>query len=191
MTEGEKFWSVKKKSVKIVKKEYSKKTRKTKQSADSKKMFFYVIAVGRVPGVYDTWAETDKQVNSVTNLDCKCATRKEAQSFVDIKGDCKSDSASANTQDSDDTEEAPQTIVAPGLTTTGTTYLEFPPDADIVATELAGQKRVFACQIDDNTARIAMTFDKSISGVHNPSVHVVNSQSKFLDNLVAAELSLQ
>ena len=75
--------------------------------------------------------------------------------------------------------------------TTGSTYVEFPPDADIVDAELAGQTRVFACQIDDNTAHIALTFDKAISGVNNPSVHVINAESTLLDNLAAAELRLQ
>ena len=58
------------------------KTPKNKKM--KKKVFYYAVAVGRVPGVYDDWKECERQVKGERpNLYAKFATKTLAQEFVD------------------------------------------------------------------------------------------------------------
>ena len=51
------------------------KSKKKKPQTPKKKKFFYAVAIGKVPGVYDSWIEAERQVRFYTieykeNPDC-------------------------------------------------------------------------------------------------------------------------
>ena len=57
-----------------------------RQQPPKNKRYFYAVAIGKVPGVYDTWQDTWRQVRDVRpNLYAKFETKREAQAFVDNK----------------------------------------------------------------------------------------------------------
>ena len=48
-----------------------------------RKQWFYAVAVGKVPGVYDSWAEAERQVFGVKpNMHAKFRTRSAAEQYV-------------------------------------------------------------------------------------------------------------
>ena len=176
-------------------KNVSKSTKKKK-----KKHFYYAVALGRVPGVYDTWKEAEKQVKNVRpNLHSKFETKAEAQKFVDKHG---SKSNGGTTPASHSADNASATGAAASSSpeadkdesqSQGVAQLEIetPSIEELEKAEYEKKVRVFACHTGVGKARIALSFEKAIQGVKDAAVQVVNSESTLLDNLAVAEVRLR
>ena len=187
-----------------------KSTAKKKKKKKKSKKYFYAVAIGKVPGVYDEWKEAEKQVKGVRpNLHSKFESKKQAQAFVDAnrsKGgkahrppsptasvasaatsaSRKSSVAESDNGFDDDTESEAQSQQG-----TASLSIETPSIEELEQAEADGKVRVFACHTDVGTARIAVSFDKAIANVRNPEVQVINSESTLLDNLAVAEVRLR
>lgn len=52
-------------------------------------MKYYAVKNGRVPGIYNSWAECQKQIHGFKNASYKSFTsRKEAEEFISDKKKC-------------------------------------------------------------------------------------------------------
>ena len=159
---------------------------KNKKSRTPKKKYFYAVAIGKVPGVYDSWQEAEQQVKNVRpNLHSKFTTRAQAQKFVDERGDRKQ---TTTAEEDDQEEEKDENEDDQG---TSSLKIEIPTMQELQDAENADQVRVFACHTGVGTARIALSLDKAIEGVQNPAVQVVNAKSSLVDNLAEAEVRLK
>ena len=184
----------------------STKASGAKKGKKKKKRFYYAVAIGKVPGVYDDWREAERQVKGVRpNCYAKFLSKREAQAFVDSGGKktrapsptpskagsatTHSSTASAATATESQTQVEGEDDVAD---TQGKQALKIdaPSIQELEAAEADGKVRVFACHVDVGQARIALSFDKAIAGVSNPEVQVVNSEETLLDNLAVAEVTL-
>ena len=165
---------------------------KKKSKKTPKKKYFYAVAVGKVPGVYDSWQEAEKQVKNVRkNLYAKFTTRKKAQAFVDSKG--RKGATQPATEEAIEVSDDEQEDVDEASDTQGDGELEIelPTMEELQKAEEESQVRVYACHTDIGKARIALAFEDAIAGVNNPAVQVVNSHSTLLDNLAEAEVRLK
>ena len=165
----------------------TKKVNKTKQrTPKKKKKFFYAVAVGKVPGVYDTWAEAEKQVKGIRlNSYAKFTSRARAQEFVDKQ---VNKAVSEEEEEVEETEEVEEPEPDQG---DGELDIDIPSMAKLQEAEEKGQIRVFACHTDVGKARVAVTWEDAIDGVDNPAVQVINAKSTLLDNLAEAEIRLR
>ena len=162
------------------------KATQKKQQTPKKKKYFYAVAVGKVPGVYDTWQEAEQQVRGVRpNLHSKFLSRKKAQEFVDARAKSTAAPVSNEVEDVADVSGADDDQGKSEL------QIELPSMEQLEQKEKEGQIRVFACHTDIGTARIALSFDEAIAGVNNPAVQVINSKATLLDNLAEAEVRLR
>ena len=148
--------------------------------------------MGKVPGVYDSWQEAEKQVKNVRkNLYAKFTTRKQAQTFADSKGGGRVTQPAAG--EAVEVSDGEQEGVDEASDKQGDAELEIdiPTMEELQKAEEEGQVRVYACHTDIGKARITVAFDDAIAGVNNPAVQVVNSHSTLLDNLAEAEVRLK
>ena len=166
----------------------TKPKKKKPKTPAKKKKFFYGVAIGRVPGVYDSWAETEKQVKGIRpNKYAKFSTRKRAQEFVDKyvnpqvreEEEIEDEGVEKEYEDADDVQGKPKLDI------------EIPSMEKLQEAEEKGQVRVFACHTGVGTARVAMSFEDAIKGAKNAAVQVINSKSTLLDNLADAEVRLR
>ena len=168
-------------------------------SNKKKKKFYYGVAVGKVPGVYEDWKEAERQVKHVRrSLHAKFETKALAQEFVDAHAEkprgrapspTPSTSAASATSDAQNSADDG----ADESQSQGTAELEIdtPSIEELEKAEEEGKVRVYACHTGIGSARIALSFEKAIEGVTNPEVQVVNSEATLLDNLAAAEVRLK
>ena len=166
-----------------------------------RKQFYYAVAIGKVPGVYDTWKEAERQVKNVRpNLHSKFETKTKAQQFVDLYNNAKHSSASQSSDAASTTSAASATAAtsdepdgADESNAQGNADLqiETPSMEQLETAETEGKIRVYACQTGVGTARIALSFEEAIDGVKNPEVQVINSEDALLDNLAVAEVRLR
>ena len=160
---------------------------KKKQPTPKKKKFFYAVAKGKVPGVYDSWSEAEKQVRGQKkNRYAKFASKSKAQEYVDKHQPASGSESEAGDGESEDEEEKDDDDQGKAPLD-----IEIPSVEKLQEAEDKGQVRVFACHTDIGTARVAVTFDDAIRGVKNPSVQVINAKSTLLDNLAEAEIRLR
>ena len=181
-----------------------------KNSKKKGKKFYYAVAVGKVPGVYDDWKEAERQVKNVRpSLHAKFETKKLAQEFVDSHSKTKTAprAASPTHSTSDAASEASGSATASPTPESqnsfgdgdedsqsqGTSELEIdmPSMGELEQAEAEGKVRVYACHTEVGKARIAVSFEKAIEDVNNPEVQVVNSETTLLDNLAVAEVRLR
>ena len=180
-----------------------------KSNKKKRKQFYYAVAVGRVPGVYDHWKECERQVKGVRpNLYAKFETKALAQEFVDSHAKSPRKKAPSPTPSVSSTSSmASSATTAASVPESQNSFddvrddsqlqgdkelsIDTPTTEELEKAEEDGKVRVYACHTGVGSARIAISFEKAIEGVRNPEVHVVNSESALLDNLAVAEVRLR
>ena len=207
--QADELWESLQVSARLLPEQSKSPVKASKTKKKPKKKFYYAVAVGRVPGVYEDWKECERQVKSVRpNLYAKFETKTLAQEFVDShskkarkKAPSPTPSMTSTTSRESDAETAASapdshnsfSDVSDESQTQGTKELsiETPTTEELEKAEEEGKVRVYACHTDVGSARIAVSFEKAIEGVRNPEVQVVNSESTLLDNLAVAEVRLR